>query len=344
MAQPTMQQVAHRAGVSLALVSLVMRGAPNVSDRRRKLVLDAAEQLEYRPNVLARNLASLRTQTIGVVLNDLHNPFFAEAIDGIQVAADAHDHRVLIGNGGRSEHVERAAIETLLQFRVDGLILVGPEVGDQVIEAAARSAAVVAVGRTTESTLVDTVNNDEAVGSRLAVEHLAHLGHRRIAHIGGGNGAGAWARQRGYEEAMIALGLEEHILIAPGDFTEAGGYAAAGDLLDALDPPTAIFAANDLSAAGALGKLEDAGLRVPADISLVGYDNTSLAAMPHMSMTTIDQPRSLMGQTAVETLIERVNGSRSQAVHHVIAPTLVERSSSAHPPSTPSIEQNVPPS
>ena len=125
MAQPTMQQVAELAGVSTALVSLVMRDAPNVSDYRRQLVLAAADELGYRPNVLARNLASRRTQTIGIVLNDLHNPFFAEIVDGAQAAADDNGYRLLIGNGSHSQLGEERSVETFLQFRADGLVIAG---------------------------------------------------------------------------------------------------------------------------------------------------------------------------------------------------------------------------
>ncbi len=325
MNQPTMQQVAERAGVSTALVSLVMRGAPNVSDKRRALVLEAADELGYRPNVLARNLASRRTRTLGVVINDLHNPFFAEMVDGIQTTAADNDYRILIGNGQHSRRGEADAIETFLQFRVDGLILAGPVVTEGEMETAAKSAAVVAIGRTASSLDIDTVNCDEAVGARLVVEHLAGLGHRRISHIDGGSGAGADLRRQGYEATMRELGLGDHINVARGDFSESGGYHAVDELL-ALDPrPTAIFAANDLSCAGALDRIEDAGLAVPSEMSIVGYDNTGLAAMHHLSLTTINQPRGEFGRIAAELILERLDGGRSTAVHHVVAPTLVVR-------------------
>ena len=143
---------------SLALVSLVMRDAPNVSDYRRQLVLDAAEQLGYRPNVLARNLASRRTNTIGVVVNDLHNPFFAEIVDGIQEAADAANYRVLLGDGRHSEAGESNAVETFLQFRVDGVVIVGPWLDVNAMERASKSAAVVVVGRNVDTDQFDTMS------------------------------------------------------------------------------------------------------------------------------------------------------------------------------------------
>ncbi len=325
MAQPTMQQVAERAGVSTALVSLVMRGAPNVSDKRRALVLRAADELGYRPNVLARNLASRRTRTLGIVVNDLHNPFFSEIVDGVQATAEANHYRLLIGNGQHSRRGEAEAIETFLQFRVDGLILAGPVVTVTEMETAAQSAAVVAIGRTASSRKIDTVNNDDVVGARLAVEHLANLGHRHIGHIGGGSGAGGATRRRGYEAAMREFGLGDQIAFAAGDFSESGGYDAANELLARNPRPTAIFAANDLSAAGALARIDHAGLDVPRDMAIVGYDNTGLAAMRHMSLTTIHQPRFDLGRVATELLLQRLDEGRHAAVHHVVAPLLVVR-------------------
>jgi DNA-binding LacI/PurR family transcriptional regulator len=329
MAQPTMQQVAERAGVSLALVSLVMRDAPNVSDYRRQLVLDAAEQLGYRPNVLARNLASRRTNTIGVVVNDLHNPFFAEIIDGIQAASDEAGYRILIGNGKHSQRGEAEMIETFLQLRVDGIITAGATMPMAAIEAAATSTEIVLVGRTSRSRVVDSVNTDDVTGARLAVDHLVALGHRRIAHIDGGTGAGSDARRRGYSKAMTDHGLSDEIVIGGGDFSETGGYHAASELLEQARPPTAIFAANDLSAAGVLDRVEDAGFDVPNSMSIVGYDNTALAAMQHMSLTTINQPRDEIGRLAVKFLLERFKEGRTESVHHVIAPTLVTRRTSS---------------
>lgn len=329
MAQPTMQQVAERAGVSLALVSLVMRQAPNVSDYRRQLVLDAAAELGYRPNVLARNLASRQTSTIGVVLNDIHNPFFAEIIDGIQAAFDEAGYRVLIGNGKRSPSGEAEMIETFLQFRVDGIISAGATMSMSSIEAASESTKIVVVGRSSRSQLIDSVNTDDVSGARMAVDHLVELGHHRIAHIDGGTGAGAEARRRGYSEAMTDHGLSAEIVTAGGDFTESGGYLAASELLSHSNQPTAIFAANDLSAAGALHRVEDAGLIVPDDVSIVGYDNTALAAMQHLSLTTVNQPRDELGRLAVRFVLERLRDKRTDSVHHMVAPTLVNRKTSS---------------
>ncbi len=331
MAQPTMKMVAERAGVSTALVSLVMRGAPNVSDHRRARVLAAADELGYRPNVLARNLASRRTNTIGVVLNDFHNPFFAEVADNIQAAADRIGYRLLYGNGKHSVDGEAEAVETFLQFRVDGIILVG-SMDAASMEQAAKSAAVVVVGRSEHGERVDTANTDDRVGANLAIDHLVALGHRRIAHVDGGDGAGASDRAAGYRDAMHRHGLGGHILIAAGDYTEEGGQAAAVQLLAASPRPTAVFASNDLSAIGTLDAFTTAGLRVPDDVSLVGFDNTAMTAMSYVSLTTVNQPTDELGQAAVDLLIRRLDAETAPAEHFVGSPILVVRTSTAPPP------------
>lgn len=329
--QPTMQQVAERAGVSTALVSLVMRNAPNVSDHRRKRVLDAADELGYRPNVLARNLAARRTNTIGLVLNDLHNPYFAEITDGIEHAAEQAGQRILIGNGRHSPAGESSAVETFLEFRVDGVIVAGSLALDAVCTAA-RSTPMVVVGRADELEHADTVHVDDALGAKHAVDHLVSIGHRRIAHIDGGDSAGAPERAHGYAEAMRSHGLEAHIRFAHGDFTEAGGAAAAHHLLDGGERPTAIFAGNDLSAVGAFDVMMDRGLSIPDDISLVGFDNTALAAMAHLALTTIDQPTFDLGAAALELLLERVHHGRTESKRVIRRPDLVVRESTAPPP------------
>jgi len=327
--QVTMEDVAREAGVSRALVSLVMRESPKVSDKRRARVLAAAARLGYRPNAMARGLASRRTRTIGVLLNDLRNPFFAEIMDGIFEAADELDYRLLIGTGRRQADSERRAVDAFFEHRADGLLLVSPRLPGPEILSIGHSTHTVVVGRPIRAAHVDSVRNDDLAGGRLAVRHLAGLGHRRIAHIDGGRGAGASGRRTGYLREMAALGLEPWVV--PGEFTEAAGVEAAERLLRSPELPTAIFAANDLVAAGALDRLEDAGLRVPGDVSILGYDNTFLAALHHMSLTTIDQPRPEIGRLALSTLVERIDGARTTAVHHQLEPSLVVRSTTGPP-------------
>ena len=324
---PTMDDVAAAAGVSRALVSLVVRGSPRVSERSRVAVREAAERLGYRPNLAARNLASGRTSTFGVLLNDLHNPWFAEIADGIHDAADEAGYQIIIANGRRSAATEDRAVESFLAHRVDGVILAGCRLPTRRIDEVGTRTAVVSVGRQLRSSGVDTVNTDERLGSELAVRHLAALGHGDIAHIDGGRGAGATPRKAGYLAAMHAAGLGERCRVVAGDFTEEAGVHGVEILLAAGRFPTAIYTANDLSAIGALDRLGDEGLTVPGDVSLVGFDNTALAALHHIGLTTIDQPRATMGALAVRLLLERLEG-RTTVRREVVPPAIVVRTTS----------------
>jgi DNA-binding LacI/PurR family transcriptional regulator len=330
--RPTITDVAKRAGVSKSLVSLVMRGARHVSPARREAVQKAAAKLGYRPNAMARGLVQKRTRMLGVMVSDLHNPFFADVVLGIQDQASRAGYRVLINTGNRNAAQEKEALETLLEMRSDGIILAGPLVENRSIVEASRSVPVVLVGREAESASVDSVTNDDHAGAVLVVEHCASLGHKRIAHIDGGDGAGALARRKGYEDAMKRLRLAKHMQVVRGSFTEEGGHGGALILLQARPWPTAIFVANDLAAIGALNAIEERGLKVPDDVSLVGYDNTSLAALRHISLTTVHQPRTEMGQIAVSTLLERVESERTRQRRAVLSPSLVVRGTTAPPP------------
>jgi len=330
--RPTMDDVATRAGVSRSLVSLVMRGASNVSELRRTAVLQAARDLGYRPNAMARNLASRHPDTIGVMLSDLHNPYFAEIADSIETSARASGLRLIINTGGRRVDVERQALDHLLEFRTAGLILVGPVIPAPAIEAAARSTPIVLVTRRTRSAGVDSIMIDEAAAGRLVVEHLTCLGHQRIAHIDGGPGAAAAERRRGYEQAMVRAGLASQVRVVHGEYTEAAGEAGAAALFADGPRPTAVYGANDLVAAGVLAQLERAGLAVPEDVSVVGYDNTALAELSRLSLTTVDQPRAEMGRLAVQCLLERAGAVRRRAVRHELTPSLVVRRTTAPPP------------
>jgi len=335
---PTMEDVAAEAGVSRALVSLVMRERPNVSEERRRRVLDAAARLGYRPNAMARSLASRRTKTVGVILDDLRNPFFAEIAGGVEELASQLGYQLLLAAGGRQARRERAALAALLEHRVGGIILVSPRMPAGDIVAAAAEAPLVMVGRNVRGANADTVLINETHGTGLVLDHLVGLGHERIAHVDGGSGAGGPQRRSAYLREMRARRLGRHALVIGGDFTEEAGVNAAGELLSLPELPTAIFAANDMVAAGLLGGFDRAGVDIPHDVSIVGYDNISIAHLAHVSLTTVDQPRTEMGRLALELLLDRIDNRRPNEVR-LIEPTLVVRSTTARPraPATPAV-------
>jgi DNA-binding LacI/PurR family transcriptional regulator len=321
--------------VSKSLVSLVMRDAPQVSDRRRAAVLRAAQELGYQPNAVARSLVQRRTHTIGVLVSDLHNPFVADVVDGIDARATELGYQPLLGNCRRRPRREEDLLKAFAGLRVEGLILLAPVVALAVLRPAAALQPMVVVSRPdVRVTGVDSIVNDEAEGIRLAVDHLVSLGHKEIAHIAG-KGSAAPERRLGYEQAMRDRGLQDHIQVVPGGYAEQDGYEAARAMLDADHLPTAVIVANDLAAMGALTAIGEAGLRVPDDISVVGYDNTALAALRHISLTSVNQPRQQMGSMAAEMLDDRIEGRRTRARRHVVTPTLVTRRSTGPGPQHP---------
>jgi DNA-binding LacI/PurR family transcriptional regulator len=310
---------------------MVTRGENGVSTEKRAAILDAIEELNYRPNVMARSLVEQRTRLLGVMVSDLRNPFFGGVVSGIQTRAAELGYRVLFNTGDRLSELEEVAVESLLELGVDGLVLASPRVDNEFIADAGRTVPVVVLNRHMDDDWCDSVTNDNFAGARLAVEHCVGFGHRDIAFITGGDSADARSRGEGYVHAMRQCDLVDHIVIAEGAHTESGGYRGAQEIIRLERFPTAIFASNDLCAIGAMNALEEAGLHIPLDISLVGYDNTSLAALRHIALTSVDQPGSEMGRSAIERLSERINGTRTEPRHDVVAPSLVVRSTTAPP-------------
>jgi DNA-binding LacI/PurR family transcriptional regulator len=328
---PTIIDVATRAGVSKTVVSRVMRDDPTVSEARREAVLAAAEALGYRPNAVARSLVQRRTFNVGVIVSDLHNLFFAEILDGIGAAAVAAGYKVLITSGKLLRAEEERALETLLQLRADGIILAGSQLSTAVLRAACRSVPIALVTSGIAAPGIDTVATDDFKGATLAVQHLAQLGHRRIAMVDGGDGPGSAERRNGYGAAMHHLGLGLGIRVAEGDYTEDGGWRGARWLLEQSPRPTAICAANDMAAIGALNAIAEAGLEVPRDISVVGYDNTALAALRHVALTTVHQPRFEIGEMAMTAVLRRLQRPSARARRELLEPRLVVRQTTAPP-------------
>lgn len=329
MGRPTMADVAREAGVSRALVSLVFRDMPNVSEQRRAGVLAAADRLGYRMDASARRMRSRRSGVIGVVISDLHNPVFAEIVDGIRDRAEVLGQQLLFAVGDRQSGRERAAIETLLQHRPDGMIVGGSQGPPASVISAAAEVPLVLLGRTIRDPNIDCFTVDEVLGARLAVEHLVGLGHRRIVHVDGGRGGGSADRRSGYRRAMAQLGLGAEVRVVPGAFTEEAGHAASRTMLAWDRRPSAVFAANDLVALGIIEGLRLAGVEVPGDVSVVGFDDTIFARLNVVNLTTVAVARRVNGAHALDALMERIVGSRTVPMSFVAEPHLVVRGTTA---------------
>ena len=326
--RPTLDDVAERAGVSRTLVSLTLRGLAGAGDDTRQEIFAAAAELGYVPHAAARVLASQSSRAIGVLLRDLHNAFFADVVDGLHASMRETGYHVLMAFGDELQ-LERSVLDTFRSYQMDGAVLIGPEVRERDIDAFGESTPTVVVGRPMRSRSVDVIVSDDRKGAALAVDHLYELGHRDIAHLDGGNApGGATARRAGYVDAMRRHGLERHIRTAGGGFTHANGADGVDELLRRRRPPTAIFAVNDLVALGAMHRLAERGISTPGDVSIVGYDNSSLAAQRRVGLTSIDQPRLEIGMLAASLLHERFAG-RQHSSRHVLAPKLVERETTA---------------
>ncbi len=335
VARPTIRDVATRAGVSKSLVSLALQNAPRVAPHTRAAILAAAEELGYRRNAAAHALGAHRTRTLGVFVLDLHNPLTADVVDAVQAEARRRDYRTIMVVGGEDVAAERAELEKLLEFRVEGVIAVGHRLPDGADAAFTADCPAVIIGSDHRSIAhLASVSNDDVMGAGLAVDHLVSLGHERIVYVDGGPSAVARDRRRGYRAAMRRHGLGEAIAVVKGSFTDDGGYRGASQALDLPEPPTALFVVNDLAAMGAMAAVEDRGLSVPGDISVVGYDGTRLAGIRPIGLTTVGQPLQEMGTRAAARLCGQLDGEVRGEAHTRLPPSLIERRTTARARST----------
>jgi len=325
--RPTMQDIADHVGVSKALVSLVFRNAPGPSAETRKRVLAAADELGYRVNRAAALMTARRSHLIGVMAN-IRSTFHAELVEDIVAEADRYGYEVVLG-AVTPTHAEPAVVETLLSFRCEALILLGPEIGDAAVTELARRVPVVVVGRRMSGSTVDVVRTADGRGIGQVVDHLVELGHRRISHLSGGGGTIPADRRAGYVRAMKRHGLSDAIDIVDGDFTERSGMLAAQELLRRRRRPTAVCAANDQSAIGLLDQLLRAGVDVPGDIAVAGYDDSTLARLAHIDLTTVSQEPRQQAERAVRAVVERLDENRQERLDVLLEPRLVVRRTTA---------------
>jgi len=327
----TIRDVAAIAQVSTSTVSHVINDTRYVSPATRERVLNAMAKLNYRPNRLARSLRSSRTLTLGVLLPNSANPFFAELLLGVEAACFDLGYNIILGNANDNPERELSYLEVLLSRKVDGILLISTGAfKESVALLAAHDVPVVIVDRATNLPSVDEIFTENKQGGLIATNYLLNLGHRRIGCITGPSFLTPSAeRVAGYYEAMSAAGVTvDARWIVIGDFQHETGYSGCQQLLRLPEPPTAIFACNDLMAVGALCAIHEAGLRVPDDISVIGYDDIPLASYTVPRLTTIAQPTRQLGRLAAERLIARLQKKQVLPVQREkLAVTLVVRDS-----------------
>ena len=326
----SLSEVADRAGVSRALASLAIRGKPGVAQDKRERILQAAADLNYVPNPAARILASGESKTIGILVSNILNPFQAALTKAIDAAGRADGFEVLLSiNGGTDAEAEKA-ISSLFAQGVAGLVLIDAPQSVAAIERISWQAPVVYVGRLLATDKVDCISNDDFMGATILVRHLIELGHKHIAHIDGGRGAGAIRRRDGYLSAVQEAGLVPNVL--PGGYSMDAGAAGAREALALTPRPTAIFAANDFAALGVLNALLERGHSIPQDVAVVGYDDMPQAGTQTVSLTTMRQPMERIATQSLQALSNRMRSPKEPAVKIMVSPILIERRSTLGKP------------
>jgi LacI family transcriptional regulator len=326
---PTIREVASAAGVSTALVSIVLRGAPGASEQTRARVFAAAEQLGYRANRTASLMKLRRTKHLGVTLN-VRNAFEAELAEYIQATAAQYGYEI-VPSLVTATHDENRAIETLLGFRCESAILLGSQLPRARLRELARELPLVLVGRLVNLDHVDVVRSADHRGQALVVDHLAGLGHRDIVHVDGGHRPISAQRRQGYRAAMRRHGLGGHVRVITGGDSERDGRRAAAELLRQQRLPTAVCAFNDHCALGVIDALAEAGVRVPGDCSVAGYDNSHVAQLTAIDLTSVSQEAALLAQSAVRPALDRLEGHVAGATDTVLEPRLILRGSTGIP-------------
>lgn len=324
--RPRLSDVAARAGVSSGLVSLVLRNQPGPSEQTRVRVLETARQLGYRADRTASLLARRHSRHLGVLL-DIRNTFHAELTADLDAAAARRGYDLLLSTV-TSTRDERRAAEVLLDFRCEALVLIGPDDPARQLNALGQELPVVVIGRRVPAAAVDVVRAADDKGVAQAVGHLTSLGHRAIAFVDGGQGTIASDRRRGYRLAMRRHGLAGRVI--PGDHTEEAGIRAAAALAEG-GLPTAVIAFNDRSAVGLLDALARRGVTVPGSVSVVGYDDSMLARLAHVDLTTVSQDAAGQAEQAVTLAVERLENGRTIPREVVLTPALIVRNTTAPP-------------
>jgi LacI family transcriptional regulator len=326
----SLTDVAEVAGVSIATVSRILAGVDYpVTDKTRQKVLKAAKELGYRPNLIARSLRLEQTHTIGIIVENILSPFIPPIIRGIQERLTQDNYFGIILNSNWDPAIETEAIERLNMRQIDGIIFVESYLRTSEEVSALIDKPHLFVHRLFNSLGANSIAPDDCHGARIAVKHLIELGHKRIAFINGLEGwDAATNRLAGYREELAACGIGlDPALVKQGDWQVQSGYTAAQQLLAARERPTAVFAANDLMALGVTYAVQEARLKVPEDIAIVGYDDRDFAGFVRPALTTVQMPCDKMGLVAAESLLSLIRGEIEAVESTLVRGDLVARQS-----------------
>lgn len=321
----TIKDIAKKTGVSYTTVSRALNGKPGVNQSTMELILAEAKRMGYQPNGIARGLVKKYTNTIGLIIPDITNPFFPAIARGVEDEANRHGYNVFLCNTNWDEEREKSYLEALQEKRVDGIIIQAAEDSQQDYENL--SIPVVPVNTQCFRGAGSYVGVDNEKGGLLATKHLIESGYRRIAFVGGKTAYTNEKRLEGYKRALDTFGFSiDESIITHGDFTTRSGYEQMGKLLKQSSPPDAVFAGNDLIALGVMNSVQEYGLHIPQDIGIVGFDNIYFAEFPQVQLTTIAQPMYEMGKIAFELLLESIkNKDGSNLKKVILEPELIIR-------------------
>ncbi|WP_409251665.1 catabolite control protein A [Bacillus sp. SCS-153A] len=323
----TIYDVAREANVSMATVSRVVNGNPNVKPATRKKVVEVIERLGYRPNAVARGLASKKTTTVGVIIPDISNIFFAELARGIEDIATMYKYNIILSNSDQNTEKELHLLNTMLGKQVDGIVFMGGNIMEEhVREFEMSPVPIVLAGTVEDSKKVPSVNIDYQAAAYDAVKELINKGHKRIAYVSGPfhDKINNEAKLPGYKQALEEAGLEfREELVIEGDYTYDSGLEAWQRLSELNDKPTAVFAGNDEMALGVVHGAQDAGVNIPEEAEVISFDNTRLSLMVRPQLTSIVQPLYDIGAVAMRLLTKYMNKENVEE-HIVVLPHRIE--------------------
>jgi DNA-binding LacI/PurR family transcriptional regulator len=331
----TIKDVARESGVNISTVSRALNNGYGVNDQTREHVIAVAARLKYRPNRIARGLVTGRSHSLGLIISDIRNPFFAEVARGAEDAARTGNCDLVLCNSDLDADKQMQYVQSLLEKRIDGIMMnsVSMLSREQQAQLAASGVPIVLLNRSASNETFSTVCADNELGGALAARYLFGLGHRKIAHLTGPRQHGNLSdRTRGFVRALQSVEHPVQPVVLHGKFNFDGGTELTRKLLDAHPDVTAIFAANDVMALGVVQAVIQRGLRIPEDLSLIGFDNIEFSGVVHPPLTTVHQPKYEMGYAAVEVLLRlaRDKGKRTPE-HRRLGVELIERQSCRAP-------------